>query len=92
MYGYGKAIAHLVTHPANKSTEVYRYAIDYLTGHQRAADALTKYVRKSLIDCSSRITIECSERNAHDTQALHCLGIVDEFNQRFAQAARSYQL
>lgn len=46
LYGYGKVITHLLTQPVNKSTEVYRYAINDLTGHQRAADALTKYVRK----------------------------------------------
>ncbi len=32
------------------------------------------------------------ERNPKDTNALQCLGIIQEFNQRFIQAAHAYQL
>ena len=32
------------------------------------------------------------ERNPKDTNALQCLGIIHEFNQRFIQAANAYQL
>jgi tetratricopeptide (TPR) repeat protein len=76
LYGYGKAIANLLIKPENKSTDVYQYSINYLTGNQRAADALTKYI----------------QRNPKDTNALQCLGIIHEFNQRFIQAANAYQL
>ncbi|CAF5218904.1 unnamed protein product, partial [Rotaria magnacalcarata] len=30
LYGYGKVIAHLLIKPNNKSTDIYRYSIDYL--------------------------------------------------------------
>ncbi|CAF2929652.1 unnamed protein product [Rotaria sp. Silwood2] len=76
LYGYGKAIAHLLIKPTNKSSDTYRYSINYLNGNQRAADALTKYI----------------QRNPRDVNALQCLGIIHEFNQRFIQAANVYQL
>ncbi|CAF0871759.1 unnamed protein product [Rotaria sp. Silwood1] len=76
LYGYGKVIAHLLIKPTNKSSDIYRYSIDYLNGNQRAADALTKYI----------------QRNPKDVNALQCLGIIHEFNQRFTQAANAYQL
>ncbi|CAF0867411.1 unnamed protein product [Adineta ricciae] len=76
LYGYGKVIAHLLVKPTNKSSETYRYAIDYLHGNQRAADALIKYI----------------QRNPKDANALQCLGILHEFNRRFIQAAHAYQL
>ncbi|CAF0802751.1 unnamed protein product [Rotaria sordida] len=76
LYGYGKAIARLLIKPTNKSSDIYRYSIDYLDGNQRASDALTKYI----------------QRNPQDVNALQCLGIIHEFNQRFIQAANAYQL
>ncbi|CAF3398891.1 unnamed protein product [Rotaria socialis] len=76
LYGYGKAIAHLLIKPNSKSTDIYRYSVDYLNGNQRAADALTKYI----------------QRNPADINALQCLAILHEFNQRFTQAANAYKL
>ncbi|CAF3843790.1 unnamed protein product [Adineta steineri] len=76
LYGYGKAITNLLMNPKNKSTNAYRYSVDYLNGNQRSSDALTKYI----------------QRNPNDANALQCLGIIHEFNHRFVQAATAYQL
>ena len=42
-------IAHLLTKPNNKSSDIYQYSINYLNGNQQAADALTKYIRRYFV-------------------------------------------
>lgn len=93
LYGYGKAIASLLVKPENKPTRTYAYAINDLNGNQRAADALTKYIRKFSYN-NLKIVVQrvFLERNRQDTHALQCLGIIHEFNRRFIQAANAYQL
>lgn len=49
LYGYGQIIAQLLVQPSQRSTETYRYSVNYLTGNERAGDALTKYIRKKMI-------------------------------------------
>lgn len=94
LFGYGNIIAQLLVQPSQKSTENYRYSVTYLTGNERAGDALTKYIRKRKMFFMIFLHFQLNlvlERNPHDQQAQQCLGIIHEFNKRFIQAAHAYQ-
>jgi hypothetical protein len=92
LYGYGKAIANFSITPNTKSTDIYRYSINYLTDNQCAAAAFTKYIRKNVVFVYHFIFKSFLERNANDINALQCFGVIHEFNQRFTQSAKVYQL
>ncbi|CAF1230342.1 unnamed protein product, partial [Didymodactylos carnosus] len=74
LYGYGKSIADLLIKPDEKSSDTYRYSIEYMNGNHKGAEALVKFL----------------QRYTDDGSAHQCLAVILEFNQLFISAAKAY--